>query len=798
MRPRWHKLFSDLFSNPVRTILVVLSITIGLFAVGMITTIHLIIQKDMAEGYAQFAPPNILVSVTSIDEEMVKNLEKLDGIAFSEGIRKFSARIKNIDGDWVKTEITARKSFVSPKIIQLKLIEGSLELKEGEMLVDQFKIEKVLVNEDHHVFVELPSGRIKEIVLAGKTQDQTIGFDTGGGGFFIAPIQGYILMETLPYFEQVQTFNQIILTVTPENRNITQIQGIANKVVDFLDENDIGVVQTTVHESDTHPNFIYVNAISALLLVLGYLIVFLSSFLIINTLTALMQQQIQQVGIMKSLGATKKQIVSIYMILIFFYGMIAFGIALPLSRISAFKMVSFLAGKVNFEFLGDRVLWTPILILIVIALVIPQLAGALPIQHGVRIKVTEALSGSSAQRSSVFGRFTLKKLNISRPVLISIRNTFRNKTRLILTLITLTLGGSIFISTFNVQIALKNHTTKIGQYFLADANLDFNQSYRISKVQNDLKTVDQIDVVEGWAFAPSQIILENDQAGETVRLIGPPINSKMIKANLLKGRWMQEGDHNAIVLNEVFQTNFPNLDIGDNLKLRVNNEETEWVIIGFFQLAGKSTGYIAYTDFDSLAKLNKSFFHTRIFRVASKNKNLNIDQQKSLANEISTVLRQKGYHILQVEAGLSLLESTIVGLDIITIFLFVMAVLIAIVGSIGLMGTMSLNVIERTRELGVMRAIGASNFTIFRSVLFEGLLVGELSWFLSIFLAIPMTKILCDSLSKALFDAIGLFAFSWKGILIWLVVVTLLSIIASVLPASNATRLTIREVLAYE
>ena len=135
-------------------------------------------------------------------------------------------------------------------------------------------------------------------------------------------------------------------------------------------------LQTTVHESDTHPNYIYVNAISALLLVLGFLIVFLSSFLIINTLSALMQQQIQQIGIMKSLGATKKQIVSIYMILIFLYGMIAFGIALPLSRISAFKMVSFLASKVNFEFLGNRILWSPVLFLAVIALVIPQLAGA--------------------------------------------------------------------------------------------------------------------------------------------------------------------------------------------------------------------------------------------------------------------------------------------------------------------------------------------------------------------------------------------------------------------------------------
>ena len=127
-----------------------------------------------------------------------------------------------------------------------------------------------------------------------------------------------------------------------------------------------------------------------------------------------------------------------------------------------------------------------------------------------------------------------------------------------------------------------------------------------------------------------------------------------------------------------------------------------------------------------------------------------------------------------------------------------MALLNGFVGGIGLSGTMSLNVIERMREIGIMRAIGASNVHIFRSVLLEGFFIGTISWFLSIILAIPMTKILCDSLSTALFDAVGLFAFTSKGVIIWLIVVALLSIISSLLPAWNATKLTIREVLSYE
>lgn len=798
MQPRWKKLFADLVGFPIRTILVVLSIAVGLYAVGMIVTIHVVVQDDMAKGYIKDHPPNIQISVNQVDQNMIESIQKFDGISYAEGARKFTSRIIDKNGDLVKADILARETYVEPEIMVINRLDGDLAISEGEILIDQFKFGNVQLFDKDLIKVELPSGTIKEVKLAGKIQDQTIGFDTGGGGFFIAPIQGYITLESLPLFEQKQSFNQIFITVKPEIVELVRIREISDSIVDYLSKNDVLVIQTTVKKSTTHPNFIYVNAIAILLFVLGFMIVFLSSFLIINTLSAIMNHQIEQIGIMKSIGGTEKQIYAIYIVLIFILGLLALCLALPFSMLSGFKMVAFLANKANFIFQGERFLWQPVLISIVIAFVIPQLVGTYPIRHGIKIKVNEALNGIINVSKSSTKKLILKNRRISRPLLLSIRNVFRNKTRLILSLITLSLGGSIFISTFNVQIALKNHTTKIGQYFLADVNLDFDRPYRISKVQNDLRAITRIKNVEGWAFASSQVIFDNNQVGDTVRLVGPPMESELIQATLVRGRWLQDGDHNAIVINEVFQTNFPDLDVGDTLKLRVNNEETNWTIVGFFQLAGKSTGYIAYTDFDSLAEYNNSKFHTVIFRIASNNENMNIDQQKELAREISTLLKEKGYHILQAEAGLALIESTTIGLNIITIFLLIMALLTGIVGGIGLSGTMSINVFERIREIGIMRAIGASNPIIFRSVLLEGFFIGALSWLFSILLAIPMTKILCDSLSLALFDAVGLFAFTPRGVLIWLIVVTLLSTFSSILPAWNATKLTIREVLAYE
>jgi putative ABC transport system permease protein len=127
-----------------------------------------------------------------------------------------------------------------------------------------------------------------------------------------------------------------------------------------------------------------------------------------------------------------------------------------------------------------------------------------------------------------------------------------------------------------------------------------------------------------------------------------------------------------------------------------------------------------------------------------------------------------------------------------------MAVLTALVGSIGLMGTMSMNVLDRTREIGVMRAIGASDRSVTGLVIVEGVLIGLISWLTGTVLSIPIGKVMSDVVTHAIFEAPSRFTFSLIGPAAWLAVVIVLSILASVVPARSAARITIREALAYE
>ena len=127
-----------------------------------------------------------------------------------------------------------------------------------------------------------------------------------------------------------------------------------------------------------------------------------------------------------------------------------------------------------------------------------------------------------------------------------------------------------------------------------------------------------------------------------------------------------------------------------------------------------------------------------------------------------------------------------------------MAVLMAVVGGSGLIGTMSLNVLERTREIGVMRAVGASDGSVRQIVVAEGILIGVLSWLCGAILAYPLGQILSDAIG-AITMKIGLdYVYSLNGLGMWLVIASVLAVLASLPPARNASRVSVRDVLAYE
>jgi putative ABC transport system permease protein len=357
------------------------------------------------------------------------------------------------------------------------------------------------------------------------------------------------------------------------------------------------------------------------------------------------------------------------------------------------------------------------------------------------------------------------------------------------------MGGAIFISVYNVRVTLFDYVQNIGNYFLADVTLDFERPYRLEEIEAYAYQDPRVTHVEGWTFASSEILYPDGSTAENISILAPPANSGLVYPMLVEGRWIQPGDEQAMAISEGVYDYYPNLQMGDTIPLKFQGKEQEWQVVGVFKFIGLE-GVIAYTPYDYIAREQNLANRSFSYRIVTVNHDR--AYQNMMARELDAYFRDQGFHVQQATPGLSTLDKAAESLDILITFLLIMALLTATVGSMGLTGTMSMNVLERTREIGIMRSIGASDREIIRMVIVEGLLIGLISFGLAILLAVPFTYLLSSIVSNAVFATPIAVEFTYLGYVIWLGLVILLSSLASVLPARNAARLTIREVLAYE
>jgi putative ABC transport system permease protein len=760
----------------------------------MIAGAYEIISHDMGASYASANPANIDMRTDPFDQSFVDAVKNLNGVKEVEGRRFFSVRSRIPGGDWTNLDLVAINNFYDLHIDLLLPLQGNPVPGDKQVILERKALNDLAVKVGDALEFQLPNGNIKTMTVVGVIQDQTT-----GAGDFLAPPLGYITLDTLPWLGQPTDYNRLLVTVDGNSSDKEHIRQVSTTVSDQVEKNRRQVYRTELNKTNEHPMASTVKAILGILGALGVLIVFLSSSLIANTLNSLLTQHLPHIGVMKLIGARSQQIFGMYITLIMSFGLIALLIALPTGGQAAFALSQLIASKMNFNLLGYRIVPWVFFLQAIVALLVPLAAGFIPVNNGSRVKVQSAISGGGLSAGKASGGW-LERMGsrvkwLSRPMLISLRNTFRRRGRLMLTLLTLTMGGAIFIAVFNVQLSLEDYVAQIGKYFLADVTLSFDRPYRVDEINQLVMQIPHVQYVEGWSFVAADTILPDGSVADNLSILAPPANSKLISPIMLEGRWLQPGDKTAITVSEAIWSDFPGLKPGDLLKLKINGHEDDWTVVGIFRFLSRDQ-IIAYANYDYVSELLNLPRQSFSYRIVTDEHSL--QYQKQMSALIDRYLRDRGYHVNETEAGLATLETASESLSILILFLLIMALLTASVGSIGLTGTMGMNVLERTREIGIMRAIGATDGQIMKTVMVEGMIIGLISWFLGAIVSFPITILLSRIISLAIFNSPSQFVLSPQGFFIWLALVLILSALASVLPARNAARLTIREVLAYE
>jgi putative ABC transport system permease protein len=203
---------------------------------------------------------------------------------------------------------------------------------------------------------------------------------------------------------------------------------------------------------------------------------------------------------------------------------------------------------------------------------------------------------------------------------------------------------------------------------------------------------------------------------------------------------------------------------------------------------------LCYTSFDTFNELSNKV--NRADLVVVRTAAASTEERQALGTWVENTYEKAGIDVvsvLQMDDERSEIHSSF-GIIIALLLIWSCCALVGV----GDVGNQSLNVIERAREIGVIRAFGGSNRSVFRVVTLEGVAIGVMSWFFSLILAAPLTWLFCDLIGHSFLSIALGYQYSISAALLWLAIVVILAVISSALTASNAVRLTVREVLSYE
>ncbi|MEZ4673779.1 MAG: ABC transporter permease [Caldilineaceae bacterium] len=799
MSLRWRYAWRDLWYHKTRTLLVVLSIAVGVFAFGSILGTISTLNRDLPIKFAAIAPASATLHTSPFDEAMADAIRRMPTVAQAEGRFRLRVRYLQQNQEWHDLELLVLEDYTTNAINIVKPFTGSWPPPDRALLIERNSLFLTARAVGDTLHLETPSGVDRTLPIVGLAHDmnQPPAQITG------VPY-AYITCDTLEWLGYPCRYNELQLIVRDGRMNQPHITAVAAAVADKFESAGHTVFWTEVPTPGHHFAQDFLPTIQLILGILGTLALVLSGFLVFNVITAILTQQTRQIGVMKAIGAQSGQVTMLYLRLVFAFGLCALFFAVPLGALGASAFSRFIAGQLNFDLEGLNLSIGVLALEFAIGVLVPVIAALVPILGVARMTVRAAVQDQGAETGTFTSNAAVTlwtrlqpRLRLPRPVTLSLRNTFRRRERLIRTLVPLALGGAIFMAVLTLRASLFTtlEATLTSQGY--DVQIQLDDAYASRRVMQVIDGVPGVTVAEAWTTREAIPIRADGSEADDARLFAIPPQTQLYQPELVAGRWLAPNETDGIVVAAGLLLAEPELKLGSPLVLRINGDELTWVIIGVTETFQPPLApAMLYVNQTALWRQVGHHNQTDTLRF------LTVDHEpethRAVAQALEDRLTQAGIGIRSTRTSTE--DRRIFGerFTIITSVLLIMSFLLATVGSLGLMGTMSINVLERKREVGIMRAIGATTASILQIFVIEGVIIGALSWIGGLIASFPISYLMSVRIGMTFAKQPLTYIYDGRGPFFWLVIVMVVAALASVVPARNAANLLVRETLAYE
>jgi putative ABC transport system permease protein len=811
------KLRRDLRATWPRLALMVVAIAVSLTVFGGVLSAWATMGRETERAYMSTEPASATILLDKgIDAERMAAIAAQargrPGVIQATGRTQFTSESVQVNGQPRELPLQV---FVARPDDPMRMAtffpqQGSWPPSPGDIFIGEDSLGLLGVAVGDTVALETPGGEPVRLRVADTVYDPSLspaGQEQTG--------RGYLSTASLPTpGGQPALLDQLKLQVADPGQAIPSrdrdtIVAVAGQVGQWLQQDQgLAVREVQVPKPYAHPHQWQADALLGSLLAGGAAALLLAAILVANMLNTLFTQQIPQIGIMKALGARSGRIGRLYLAMTLLVAAAATLLALA----PAVLIGRALTGQI-FSFLGVQAdslapPWWTYLAVLAAGLLLPPLLALLPLVKASRTTVRAAIDhrGGGANPSAATG--VLARLGhlrrLDRGLLMALRNTVRRPARFWLSVGLLASAGTVFVAGMSLSDGTQAITQEATDARRWDVDVQLARPASMDKIATlvdqlpDVSRVEGLNVAQTGVAGPGQIPVTRtypDQGHARVSVTAIPDGTTMFTPpKLLEGRWLTPGKTGAVVLNQIARNNtVPGIGAGDSVQLLVGGQPTTWRVVGIVE--EKGGGSSVYTTAAGFADATGQPQRVNQLRIAT----ISHDEQTrtAVADAVNKRLTDAG---IKVNSAASISRSEAISeghLGPIVTIVLAIAIAMGVVGVIGLASTMSANILDRTREFGIMHAIGARPKAVRRIVVAEGVFLALASLLVAVIPALALTAVLGAGLGNLFFSAPLPFQVSILAAGIWVILVVLGAVLATDAAATRASRITVREALAY-
>lgn len=808
---RGRKIFGDILSRKGRTALVSISIFIGVFGVVTLFSMGNIIvdrlEKDIQAD--DLAMLKTFVTLSS-DEPAPDNatfmadVNAYPGVTTAEGysVNAYYFRVDDDDKFEEGTLVASYAPIGETQLEPFQLVEGDYpvagqhQLAIDKRMADANKLEVGdtitlrLVSQADGSGANIPEEVWTVSAIVFQPYMMSFNFDGKTAAF--------ATLEDAQYITGSQSLNTIFTRFVNFKTAESSASEFAGWIVDTTGY--IPAVNMTF-DPDNNDQIKSAKDTGNVLGMLGLVALIVSGFLVINVVTSIVVEQKRQIGVMKSLGASRWDNFVIYTGIALTYGIIGVipGVLLgiPMGYLAATAL-----AEENGTFI-DKFTVSPsaIVLGILIGLAVPVLASLIPVFNGTRVKILDAMLDLGISSNYGTGRVarTIAKLPLPITIRQGLSNVSQKKSRLALTMITLAIAAGAFMGIFALFSSISDMMdTIVNTYGGTDIYISPSEQQDYDRMRSILlENVDGITAVEPSSGLQIEIDGYEPMAGQGgifAQGYDPQAEYPAYHLTLTEGSlWAEGTDPYGVVLSVDIAEKLEK-HAGDTIVLRGAGQSREVEVVGVSNYPFPNV-WMRWQAISEIAGYTVNGEPApRELSVVMTTEDPTVEQASDKIDEMNEVLLNNGItaqflNFPEIVAGITNLIRTF------QIIFNLTALLIALVGGLGLLTALSMSVFERQKEIGVMRSIGAGSSTVAGQFLTEGLLIGFIAWLV----ALPISYLLNIMLIQALgFDSFLELKYPISAPIVGLVGMIAITTVSSLWPSISAARRTVSDILRYQ